>query len=196
MSNKILLKKVGNSFLQGLLFTLPIVATIFVIYKIFVLLDSIMPVGIPGLGIIIIFSIITIIGYLSRFYFANPASIFVRKRLEKTPLINLVYTSVKDLVGAFVGEKKSFSVPVLITLSFQPLTQRVGFITQNDLTNLGIGANMVAVYLPFSYGVNGELLIVDRANVQAITAAGSDMMKFVISGGVAEVHNADDLDDM
>jgi uncharacterized membrane protein len=43
------------------------------------------------------------------------------------------------------------------------------------------------VYLPFSYGFNGQLVIVESSNVQKLDASGTEMMKFVISGGVTDI---------
>jgi uncharacterized membrane protein len=45
----------------------------------------------------------------------------------------------------------------------------------------------MAVYLPFSYGFNGQLVIVDGDQVQKLDASGTEMMKFVISGGVTDI---------
>jgi uncharacterized membrane protein len=182
------MKKLANYFLQGLLFSLPIAATLYVIYRIFIAIDGILPFNnIPGLGIVIIVAGITILGYLSKFYFSNPVSNLLEKGIEKTPLVKLIYSSVKDLISAFVGEKKRFNQPVLVTVNNSPLIQRVGFITQNDLTEMGINKDKIAVYLPFSYGLNGELVIIDKDNIESIDASGTEMMKFVISGGVTEV---------
>ena len=182
------IQKLVNYFMQGLLFTLPIAATIFVIFKAFLLVDSILPLRFPGLGLLIILGLITLFGYLSRFYLANPVSIFIERMIDKAPLAKIIYSSVKDLIGAFVGEKKSFQQPVLVTICHDPLLQKVGFITSKDLTHIGIEDGKVAVYLPYSYGFNGQLMIVELKNVTFIGAPSAEMMKFVISGGVTEIN--------
>ncbi|MEY4595485.1 MAG: hypothetical protein RIQ47_1895, partial [Bacteroidota bacterium] len=99
----------------------------------------------------------------------------------------LIYSSVKDLIQAFVGEKRRFNTPVLVRLEKESDINRIGFVTKEDLTDLGIGPEKVAVYLPFSYGFNGELIILPKENVRPINASGTDMMKFIISGGVTEI---------
>lgn len=181
-------KKLLSYFLHGLLFTLPIAATIYVIFRSFYLIDSLLPFNIPGLGIVVILISVTLLGYLGTFYFANPLLTSFEKVVERTPLVKFIYSSVKDLIAAFVGEKKRFTEPVLVTTSNNPTVQRIGFITQSDLSHLGLDREKVAVYLPFSYGMNGMLLVVSRENVRPIDASGTDMMKFVISGGVTEIH--------
>ncbi len=181
-----MMKKLISFFLQGLLFTVPIAATFWVVFKLFNYIDSILPFDIPGLGILVLIGIITFFGYLGTFYFANPLFSLVERMIERAPLAKIIYSSVKDLVSAFVGEKKRFTQPVLVTLDYQSGLQRIGFITQNDLSSLGM-QNKMAVYLPYSYSFMGGLFIVPKENVTPIDASGTDMMKFVISGGVTEI---------
>jgi uncharacterized membrane protein len=50
---------------------------------------------------------------------------------SRIPFIKNIYTSVKDLVEAFVGDKKKFSKPVVVEMS-QGL-YKPGFITNEDL---------------------------------------------------------------
>jgi uncharacterized membrane protein len=117
----------------------------------------------------------------------NPVFAIFEGLIERTPLLKLIYSSVKDLIEAFVGEKKSFTKPVLVTMNNNPPIQRIGFVTEDDLTELGLGKEKMAVYLPFSYGFNGQLVIVESSNVQKLDASGTEMMKFVISGGVTDI---------
>ena len=193
------MKKLLNYFFQGLLVVVPIAVTILVIYKIITWIDNLLPfqipvklpgigeVSIPGLGILTIVVAVTAFGYLAKFFVANPFFVLLERMLERTPLLKIIYTSVKDLIEAFVGEKKRFNQPVLVTVNKVSGVQRIGFITQKDLSVLGISSHKMAVYLPFSYGFNGQLLIVPAENVEKIDASGTEMMKFVISGGVTEV---------
>jgi uncharacterized membrane protein len=174
------MKKYLNLFFQGLLLIVPISLTLYILYRVFVFLDSILPFHqilpfhIPGLGLIVIVSLITLFGYIGTLYVANPFLSFVER-------------AIKDLVAAFVGEKKRFNHPVLITVSKESNIQRIGFITQNDLSELGLGKDKVAVYIPLSYSFAGQLLIVPRENITPIDSSGTEMMKFVISGGVTEL---------
>ena len=181
------MKKLISLFLQGLLFTVPIAATIWVIFSLLNYIDKILPFDFPGLGIIVIIAFITFCGYLGTLYVANPFFSLIEKLIERAPLAKIIYTSVKDLISAFVGEKKRFTQPVLVTLNKDSGLQQVGFITQNNLSDLGLGTEKIAVYLPYSYSFMGGLYIVPRENVTPINSSGTDMMKFIISGGVTEI---------
>lgn len=75
----------------------------------------------------------------------------------------------------------------MVTVNNNPVIQRIGLVTENDLTRLGISATKMAVYLPFSYGFNGQLLIVESNNITELNVSGTEMMKFIISGGVTDI---------
>jgi uncharacterized membrane protein len=193
------MKRILNYFFQGLLFVVPIVVTFWVLIKAILWIDDLLPfkipvnvpwlerIDVPGLGLIVIFFFVTVVGYFGTKYIRNPFFSVLEHAIERTPLIKVIYTAVKDLIKAFVGEKKSFNKPVLVKLSNESDTHRVGFVTRSDLSHLGLTGGEVAVYLPFSYGFNGQMVIVPKANVRPIDATGTEMMKFVISGGVTEI---------
>jgi uncharacterized membrane protein len=193
------MRKLINYFLQGLLFVVPIAVTIYVLIKSILWIDSLLPfqipvripgldqVEIPGLGLLVIFSVIAFIGFLGSNYIRNPFFAYLEKWIERAPLTKLIYTSVKDLINAFVGEKKSFNHPVMVLVQKETQLHRIGFVTKEDVSELGMTKEMVAVYLPFSYGFNGQLVIVPRGNIKPIDASGTEMMKFIISGGVTEI---------
>ncbi len=194
-----LFKKLLSLFLQGTLFIIPIATTIYILYKLFLWIDG--PVyyliqdhfhlSIPGLGILTVLAIVTLAGFVGSFFLANPIWSFVERLIEKAPLVKVIYTGLKDLIAAFVGDKQRFNKPVLVMMRKEDNIQQVGFITQEDLSDLGIGSDKVAVYMPFSYSVAGTVVICPRENITPIDASGTDMMKFVLSGGVTEVQDGE-----
>lgn len=193
------MKKILNYFLQGLLFVVPIAITLWVIFKSILWIDSLLPfqvpikvpgfkdIEIPGLGLLTIFVSIALVGLISARYIRNPLFMYTERMIERAPLVKLIYSSVKDLVEAFVGEKRRFNKPVLVRLEKDSQINRIGFITKEDLTDMGIDREMVAVYLPFSYSFAGELIILPRENITFLNTSGIDAMKFIISGGVTEI---------
>jgi len=182
------MKRLLTYFLHGLLFTVPITVTFYVLYRVFFFLDNIIPLNIRGLGIVVVVSVITIIGFISNLFLANPILTSMERVIERTPLVKFIYSSVKDLIAAFVGEKKRFNHPVLVRTNDNPRIERIGFITQEDLSAFGLQKDRVAVYFPFSYGMNGMLMIVSTDSITAINVSGTEMMKFIISGGVTDIH--------
>jgi uncharacterized membrane protein len=193
------MKKLVNYFFQGLLFVVPVVVTFYVVIQAVIWMDNLLPIQVdipipgfdtfklPGLGILIILITITIFGYIGTRFVKNPFFHMFEQLMQRTPFFKLIYSSVKDLIEAFVGEKKRFTKPVLVTVNDNPKLQRIGFVTDDDMTAIGLPREVIAVYLPFSYGFNGQLVIVRTENVTPINASGTEMMKFVISGGVSDI---------
>lgn len=178
------MKRVIRYFLQGLLFVLPIGITLYIIITAIQWLDNLIPAKIPGLGLLIILFTITFVGFLGNTLIAKPILFFLEGILNRLPLVRIIYSSLKDLISAFVGDKKKFDQPVLVTLHAASNLRKVGFITQKDLSQLGL-ANAVAVYLPHSYNFSGNLFIIDTAYVTPIEGSATEIMKFVVSGGVS-----------
>ncbi len=189
------MKKLLSFFLQGLLYTVPIVVTIAVLYQLFNwvdqpiynLLQRTLNIHIPGIGFITTLLLITILGFIGSYIVATPIWNFIEKGIERTPLVKIIYTGVKDMIAAFVGDKRRFNSPVLVMINKENNIQRIGFITQHDLSEIGLGKEKVAVYLPMSYSFSGIVVICNKENITPIDSTGADMMKFVISGGVTEV---------
>ncbi len=91
------------------------------------------------------------------------------------------------LVEAIVGSKRKFDRPVLVKLGGNAEVERLGFITQTDLSHIGVDEGKVAVYLPHAFNWSGNLYIVPTRNITPIDARAADVMKFVVSGGVSQV---------
>ena len=182
-------------FLKGLLYTVPLAITIYVIYQLFMFFDSLvtLPYDIPGLGIIFLLIFITLMGLLGSSVIVQPISRKLIHFIESTPILKTIYTTVKDLVGTFVEKNNSFRIPVLVKVSEDSNLQKLGFITKEDLSTIGIdGKQKVAVYFPHSYAFSGNLYVVDRKNVKVIDQNATDVMKFIVSGGVAHLDSKDD----
>ncbi len=171
-------------FFRGLLFVVPVALTIYIIVVCIRWLDSLIDISVPGLGLLTIVASITLIGYLASTLLAAPLFRLLEEVLTKLPLVNIIYSSLKDLISAFVGDKKKFDRPVLVALSEDLTIRKPGFITQNDLSQLGL-IDQVAVYLPHSYNFSGNLFIVPTQYVTPINASSTEIMKFIVSGGVS-----------
>lgn len=182
--SKFTFNRILTYFFRGLLFVVPLALTIYIIYETLEWLDGLIPVNIPGLGLIIIIINITFLGYLASFFITRPFFDQVEKYLIKIPLVNIIYTSIKDLIAAFVGEQKKFNIPVTVALNQEQTVLKVGFITRDDLAEIGLPGYM-SVYLPHSYNFSGNHFLVDKSLVRPLHMNGTSAMKFVVSGGVS-----------
>ncbi len=177
------MKRLVRYFLKGLLFLVPLVATIYFVYFVFIKIDSILPFDIPGLGFVAIILTITMVGMIASNFLTRRLVSWVDNVFTRLPLVKMIYTSIKDLINAFVGDKKSFNKPVLVTLAPGGNIQVIGFVTRESLDNLGLSEH-VAVYLPQSYNFAGNLIIVPKEQVSPVSADSGDVMAFIVSGGI------------
>ena len=183
------MKKIINYFLQGLLYIIPITVTLYIVVWTFQKIDGILPFQLPGLGLIIIISLITIIGFLGSVVITSPINAFFQNLLKRAPLLKTIYSSVKDLMSTFVGNKKGFSEPVLVKVYENSTIERIGFITNEDVESLNIAKGKVLVYMPHSYAISGQLFVVEKKNVSHIDKSSAEIMKLIVSGGVTEIDN-------
>jgi uncharacterized membrane protein len=182
-------KRILRYFFSGTLFIVPLVATIYVIYVSFRELDELLELPYPGLGFAIIFFAITGFGYLTTNFAFQTFSHWFDRLMNKIPLVKLIYASVKDLLDAFVGEKKKFNKPVLVEINKENQLYQIGFITQADLNDLGL-QDMVSVYLPHSYAVSGLHYILPKDRITPLKVSGTIAMKYIVSGGVSGFKDA------
>lgn len=185
---KKLFNRLLNYFLRGLLISIPLVATAGIIVWLFQTIDNLLGEDhIPGLGILIIVSLILFIGFIGSSYLFQPFINWFDEWLEKTPGIKFLYSSVKDIMEAFVGEKKKFSEPVMVEHGGEGI-YKVGFITRKELSSLGL-EGFSAVYFPKSYGFVGDMFFVKNEKIKPLKANPTAMFKMIVSGGVTGVED-------
>jgi uncharacterized membrane protein len=188
-----------NYFIKGLLVVLPLGAAFFLIYWAFSTLDSALnlsellfvnpysnkPLYIPGLGIISVLFVILLAGIIVTYFITEPIYNWFSRWINKLPIFKFIYSSVKDLTEAFVGDEKKLSEPVLVEDAHG--FKRIGFLTQKDMKAFGL-VDEVAVYFPWSYSFAGQVLIVKADKIKPLKITSAQAMKFIVSGGVSGLH--------
>jgi uncharacterized membrane protein len=177
------MKRLINFFVQGLLLVAPIALTIYVCYWVFRTIDGWLRIPFPGAGFIATIAVITFVGFVASTFVTNRAVGFFDRLFDRLPLVRLLHSSIKDLLNAFVGEKRRFDKPVLVTFAPGNDAGVMGFLTQESLAQLGMPGN-VAVYVPQSYNFAGNLLIAPAAQVKLLNIESAAAMAFIVSGGV------------
>lgn len=189
------MNKLIRYFFQGLLLISPLAITIYAIAVTFEFIDGLLIqyltnwIGfkIPGLGLIIILTFITLIGVIGSSILLKPLLNSIDSLISRAPLVKIVYTSIKDFMSAFVGKEKKFTEPVLVKVNVNSDLEMLGFITQRDLSSLGVNSGKCAVYIPYSYAFSGILYIVPIANVKPLQVNSTEIMKFIVSAGVTTI---------
>jgi uncharacterized membrane protein len=176
-------KHVVRYFVRGCLALAPLALTAYIIYLIFTFADQLLPFGIPGLGIAVSVLLITLVGFLTSNVIGRAILEVAERILTRVPLVRIIYGSLKDLIGAFVGDRRSFNQPVSVALTPDRGVRTLGFITRDTLAVLNMPGH-VAVYLPQSYNFAGNLIMVPRDWVEPVHASSTEVMTFIVSGGV------------
>jgi len=200
------LRKLLQYFFQGLIVLAPIGITIWVVLGLFNFVDDILPNiihsvapslltkdssgnlnKIPGLGFIVVIILVFSVGWLSSLFVGVRLVSILDSVLEKTPGIKFIYSSVKDFLEAFAGNKRKFDKPVLVNVDAADVW-RIGFITQASTDEFGMRGH-VTVYVPHSYAISGITYIVPLDRIKPLNnISAADAMKYTISGGVTDVH--------
>jgi len=189
-------KAILNYLIKGLLIVVPIAVSIFIVVWAVTTVDSWLNVNnilgvnprtgesrnIPGLGLLTVLTIILLAGIFVTNLVTEPMYNWFQRMMQRLPLLNFIYSSIKDLTEAFVGDEKKFNHPVLVEV--EGGLKKIGFLTQNDLHKLNLPEE-VAVYFPLSYSFAGQLCIVKRDKVADLNMTAADAMKLVVSGGVS-----------
>lgn len=180
------MRRLLNYFLRGLVLVAPLAITIYVCWVVFVRIDGWLGLPVPGLGFLATIVLITLVGFLGSNLITRGLVAVVDQLLGRLPFVRLLYTSTKDLLNAFVGEKRRFDKPVLVRISPQSEARIVGFITQESLDRLGL-PGYASVYFPQSYNFAGNLVVFPSSHLERLDAASADVMAFIVSGGVTGV---------
>ncbi len=189
--NHPIVRTIIRYFLQGLILITPVAITVYIIVQSFFILDELLPFDLfPGAGIIIIFTLVTFLGFAGNTIVGKPIKALFKELLNRTPVVKSIYTTISDLFTSILGQKKKFTEPVLVKLSTESNLERLGFVTQTDLHELGISSQKVAVYLPHSYNFSGNLFVVNEKNITPLNAKSAEVMKFIVSGGVTTLAEA------
>jgi uncharacterized membrane protein len=178
------LARLLNYFLRGLVVLVPVALTVWITVEVFRLIDGWLGLPIPGVGFLITLLLITLIGFLASNLLTRRVVAAVEGLFVRLPLVRLLYSATRDLLNAFVGEKRRFDVPVLVRIG-APDVRVLGFVTRDAVASLGLPGHM-AVYVPQSYNFAGQLLVVTAESVERVDSESAEIMAFIVSGGVTE----------
>lgn len=196
------MNRIGRALLRyiikGLLIVLPIALSIFIVIVAVTTVDSWLNINnilgvdpntgasrnIPGLGLALVVAITLVAGIFVTNFVTEPMYNWFARILDRLPILKFIYSSIKDLTEAFVGDEKKFNNPVLVEVEGD--LKRIGFLTQSDLTKIGLPGESI-VYFPFSYSFAGQVYVVKNEKIKPLNMTAAEAMKLVVSGGVSHI---------
>jgi len=190
-----------SNLILGLIVVVPIVATVWVVLTLFNVMDNLLfnllptalrpqtwlGVRVPGLGILLTFSLVFVAGVLARNYLGKQALDYSDRMLRRVPLLRSVYFASRQfLEHLFVDRAQAFRRVVAIEYPRKGL-YTLAFVTgeTRGLISRGVpDETLLSVFVPTTPNpTSGYLLLVPE----------SQALPVVISGGVLAAERQGDL---
>jgi len=171
-------------FAQGCLVLLPVAATAYVIYFVVTAVDSLLGLSIPGLGLAITLLLVIGVGFFVSNVVGRRLYDFFDRVMSHLPVAKLLYTAIRDLIQAFVGEERRFGRPVAVRLVPGSELKLLGFVSRSSVPALGLFDHVV-VYVPQAYNIAGQVLVVPASQVEPLDVPPAELLAFLLSGGAS-----------
>lgn len=194
-----MLKKIRTYFLAGLLVLIPLVLTVFIIWKLFIAIDGLLSgfinnmlerIGIPvtsiGLGFISVVLLIFLTGMIAKNYFGRKVIRIGEDIVTKIPLMNRIYLAIKQISNAFFSEKREVLKKAVLIEYPRKGIYSIGFFTQDTKGEVQdrLQQDVVSIFLPTTPNpTSGFLLFVPKSEVAELNMTIEEALKLVISGG-------------
>ena len=201
-TNISILAKFRRFFLTGLLVTAPIIITIYVTWLVITFIDvkvasllpeyldfrKALPFQIPGLGLLIVIFVITLIGAITPGLIGRNLLKLGEMILFKTPVIRTVYSSIKQIMETVMStNSKSFKEVVLVEYPRKDIWV-IAFVTSSvrgEIDNKIKKSKLVSIFVPTTPNpTSGFLLFVAQKDLIYLDMPVEQAVKLVISGGI------------
>lgn len=204
-------RSIRNAFITGIIVILPLGVTVFVVNLLIDKLGKpasrfffgnldVMP-GTPAdkalqaLAVVIVFALITLIGYGSRFVIGRVLLNQIESLLHRVPFINTVYGTVRQIVTTFSKQDKAVFQQVVLIEYPRKQCYVLGFLTSEAKgeTQAVTGEKIVNIFVPTTPNpTSGFLLMLPEGDITRLEMSVADGMKVIISGGAVIPPHADD----
>lgn len=191
------MKPISKTFIKGLIAIIPITLTLYLLFWLAgtaeLVLGNIFKFFFPdswyvkGLGFVLGLVVAYFFGgFLESRTFRNLFNNF-EELVIQIPIVKSIYTTIRDFSSLFSSENRGKFKQVVLVNVPSGNGQQIGFITVSDFEEVlhtFIADDQIAVYLPFSYAIGGNTVIMSRKNVVEIDMSVEDAMRFIATAGV------------
>ena len=183
-------------FFRGLAALLPITGTVYLIYWLFISIErganSIIysiydsHVQIPGLGILLTFLAIYLMGLLLGLLPFQFLLSKIQAPLRNIPLVKSIYSALEDLLQFFdKSDSDNQGRVVEVRLGDKNGFTMVGLLTSTDpLTRASTQSEVFAVYIPVSYQIGGYTIFVKPDQISYLDMSVEDLMKSALTAWI------------
>lgn len=188
------MRRLRRYLVTGLAVLLPTALTVYVLWFLFIKLDSLLGnyikkvahVSLPGVGFAAEVIIVLVVGAMATNFLGRRMIKYSQRLFENIPLFNKMYVAVREISDAFLGDRSTVFRHVALVEFPRAGMYAVGFITAEDLPGIDarIGRKSVNVFVPTSPNpTTGFALVVPEEDVVRLPISVEDGLKIVISGG-------------
>ena len=183
-------RKLRRQFLTGIIDTLPISVTVWLLVWVFTsidtilqpLLSSILGHNIPGLGFAIMIVLVYLVGVMASNIGTRSLVGYGQSLLSRVPIVRPIYSSVKQIADSFSASGKAGFKQVVVTEFPMKGTRTIGFVTNESLDKAG--GKLLYLFIPTAPNpMSGFLQIVREENVIQVDMSVDDALKMVVSAG-------------
>ncbi|WP_026601629.1 DUF502 domain-containing protein [Methylomonas sp. 11b] len=192
------MKSIRRTFIKGLIAIIPLIFTLYLLFWFAGTLE--MALGyifkfifpdswyIRGFGVALAIPLVFFFGcFLESRSFRKVFNTFETQVIQ-IPFIKSIYTTMRDFTSLFSHENKGKFKQVVLVNAPPGNSQQIGFITVSDFEDTShtfITDDQIAVYIPFSYQVGGQTVIISREHVIGIDMSVEDALRFIATAGIA-----------
>ena len=200
---KKLKRRIRNVFITGLLITLPIALTYFILQFLFKNLDALSPVftkvlidmgapipegyRIPALGLVITLLIVLTVGWFTTNFFGKQMIKLGESIVEKIPFVRRIYNGSKQVVQSIAhADTSAFRKVVLLEFPRRGMLA-IGFVTGESRGEVQqyTADNVLNVFVPtMPNPTSGFLVFVPPEELTEVDMSIEDGIKYVVSGGI------------
>ncbi|WP_374375543.1 DUF502 domain-containing protein [Dongia sp.] len=193
--------RLRNYFLAGILITAPVGLTVYIAWLFISWVDNTvlplvpphynpenyLPFSIPGIGLIIVLVVLTLIGAVTAGIFGRLTRQLMESVLNRLPIIRSLYGAIKQITETVLANKSAaFRECVLVEFP-RKNAWTIGFVTGATPEEVGqlVDGDPITIYVPTTPNpTSGYLIFVPRAELIYLDMSVEDGIKLVVSGGI------------
>ncbi|MGF1474483.1 MAG: DUF502 domain-containing protein [Geminicoccaceae bacterium] len=193
--------RLRNYFLAGVIVVAPVSITIFLVWQVIQVVDrtverflpaaynpeTYLPFSLPGLGILVMLGLITLVGMLTAGFVGRAIMRFGESIVDRMPVVRSLYSTLKQIFETvFAQSSRSFREVVLVEYPRRGIWA-IAFLTGDSTGEIQRRTRrpMVNVFLPTTPNpTSGFLLFVPRDEVVHLDMTVEEGIKMVISSGI------------
>lgn len=195
--------KIRRYFLTGLVTVLPLVVTIWILYRVFLFIDNkltiiIEPIIKPfklsllwpwvgkGLALLAIFVLLFLVGLFVRNVIGRRFLVWGERLLYRVPIVRRIYPFIRQVSNALLGQKKKFFQRVVLVEYPRKGVYSLGFVTKEAVPEIAKKAKqrLLTVFISTTPNpTSGIIILFPEEDIIPLEMSVEEGMKLIVSGG-------------